>query len=622
MRGVGKSTFGMKLAQEIGWEFVDLDFLIQEDLQIDSLGEWITDNGIDNFRNLEYVYLQKCLLFNKTIISTGGGIVEHLQAQTLLMAHYPVIWIRTSLENISSNLENKTSHRVPLNIYEAYAKRVPLFEKIYDYQFNYSTLCVETNSENFNLFCYKVLGKKCPLPNDFSNFGCVSSSEDLDVIEKSQYLTAVEIRADFYESIENSYKDLNIVKEKLKGGLSIFTFRGNVDEKYWEILMNAGKYLPDFIDVQFEFGSKWLENFESLRLAFPSIRIILSYHTEIHNQDFESIFNFMCSLSPDIVKFISPCFALPLTVLPHIHFSLGLENLVTRIKNTYFSPVRLGKSTGKGQLSYEELKNFQLSLNIMPEKKCFYLAGNNISRSPAKKLYNRLFSSYGLDYTYEFLETNSLDEVIQTLKSPYCLGMSITIPYKESIIPYLDEISSEAKILGAVNTIIKRNGRLIGTNTDWHGLYYPLKFRRIHKTYNSAAVLGAGGTSKAAIYALSKLKFKITLWNRSKERLMLGNWPCMITQDLDEIKNANVIVSTIPGNAEVLLPWLSNKHIVLESAYFPDETFIGKQANQSGAVLITGKEMYLYMARYQFRIFTGKDISKEIIRNRFPIFKN
>lgn len=622
MRGVGKSTLGMKLSEEIGWNFIDLDCLIQEDLHVSSLSEWIIANGIENFRNLEHIYLQKCLLLNKTIIATGGGIVEHVQVQTLLMSHYPVIWINTSLENISHNLEHDASHRMPLNLNEAYIKRVPLFEKVYDYQFNYSTLDIETNSENFRLFCYKVLGKKCPLPNDFSNFGCASSSKNLEIIEKSQYLTAAEIRSDLYENIENSYKDLHIVKEKLKGGLSIFTWRGNVDEKYWEILKNAGKYLPDFIDVQFEFGSKWLENFEALRLAFPSIRIILSYHTEILNIDFESIFNFMCSLSPDVVKFISPRFTLPFTALPHIHFSLGSENLVTRIQNTYFSPVRLGECTGKGQLTYEELIKFQLSLNVMPEKKCFYLAGNNISRSPAKSLYNRLFSSYGLDYTYEFLETNSLDEIIQTLKSPHCLGMSITIPYKELIIPYLDSISPEAQALGAVNTIVKRNGRLIGTNTDWHGLYYPLKFRKVHKTHSSAAVLGAGGTSKAAIYALLKLKLKITLWNRSKERLTSGAWPCTTTQDLGDIKHATVIVSTIPGNAEILLPWLNPTHVVLESAYFPDETFIGKQANQSGAILITGKEMYLYMARYQFRIFTGKDISKEMIRNQFPIFKN
>lgn len=120
---------------------------------------------------------------------------------------------------------------------------------------------------------------------------------------------------------------------------------------------------------------------------------------------------------------------------------MGEENILSRIKNTFFSPVRVDVALGKGQLSYDELNSLQVSLKVKPAKLHFYLAGSGVSRSPAPGLYNKLFEEYGLDYSYHLLDTPEFSDIQNALNSPNCLGMSVTIPYKEKIMPNLSSLS-------------------------------------------------------------------------------------------------------------------------------------------------------------------------------------
>ena len=616
MRGVGKSTQGRTLAHELGWQCVDIDSMVQERLNVQSLAQWIEENGINEFRHLEYDELAKYINHENTVIVCGGGIVEYSKAIPLLYNHFPVVWIRSPKDIAKKNLEEESPHRFSINFDEAYQRRKPLYEKVSDFQFYFGVRDLEKTSQNFMMFVDKVLGQKSRNPPNFSAFGCVTESTEKGVIMDSKFLNALEVRSDCYKKMRKAYKDLSGMKDFIVGVQTIFTYRGDVDGKYWKVLKESLKFLPDFIDVQFENGAKWYLGYLDLKNCLHSTRIILSYHTE-STEDVENIYKQMHLLKPDIVKFIAPYKPTVPSKSLEIVFALGIENSVTRLMNTFFSPVRVDVPMGRGQLSYQELCKYQEEFSIKSANLKIYLAGNNISRSPASHLYNNLFQEYGIKYTLEYLETESLEQVVQTLKDPSCMGMLITIPFKQTIIPYLDIITEEAQAMGSVNTITKYKSWLIGHNTDWVGLYYPIKSAIKGKSgldSCKAAVLGAGGTSKAALFALEKLGIKnVTLWNRSNDRIAAGEWKCKTTNNLEDIKECGLIISTIPGSSQVKLEGLNGDSVVVEAAYFPDPTVVGKQAIDVGAKLITGKDMYLYMALHQFPLFTGRSITRSLI---------
>lgn len=227
--------------------------------------------------------------------------------------------------------------------------------------------------------------------------------------------------------------------------------------------------------------------------------MILSYHS---NEASNDTFDLMMRNKPDILKFIAP--KCPANFERAIHFEMGKGKVLTRICNRYVNYCPVEETVAPGQLIYDDLKKYQIEFNLRPPVFNVYLIGNNISLSPGPYLYNSLFSDFGLDLQYGLLETQELSEVLDKLRSNDCIGASITIPYKETIIQHLDSISEQAKMIGAVNTITKNNGKLIGNNTDWLGIYTPL--RNSGKKYNKALILGAGGTCKAALYALKMLK--------------------------------------------------------------------------------------------------------------------
>ena len=134
------------------------------------------------------------------------------------------------------------------------------------------------------------------------------------------------------------------------------------------------------------------------------------------------------------------------------------------------------------------------------------------SRGPA--LWNHLFTHYGLPYFYTFFEWPDIGEVMRTARALGIRGLSVTIPFKEAVVGYLDEIDDDARAIGAVNTVVQCGGVFHGYNTDWLGIRAPLEDLRGAR----AAVLGAGGAAAAAVYALLSLGMEVTVLARTVER--------------------------------------------------------------------------------------------------------
>ncbi|KAJ3720311.1 Shikimate dehydrogenase [Lentinula raphanica] len=323
---------------------------------------------------------------------------------------------------------------------------------------------------------------------------------------------------------------------------------------------------------------------------------------------------------------------------PFIAINMGAAGQLSRILNSTFSPVSHPLQPSRaapGQISFAQVTKALHLIGDLPAKK-FYLFGSPIAHSLSPTLHNTAFDILGFPHTYELLETSGIDEDIKnTINSPDFGGASVTIPHKMNIIPLLDRLTPAAKAMGAVNTIIPQTEGgsrvLVGDNTDWLGIRGSIAARIAVGQIHAALVIGAGGTARAAIHALSDLGAKVIyVWNRTRSRAEeirtsnaeaniqvineLGSWPNGTTPP-------NVVVSTIPASEtslqdepdrlvypNSLFAYRDGPAIVLDLAYKPVETPLLKLAKMTASNWDTaqGVEVLLQQGYAQFEKWTNR----------------
>ena len=239
------------------------------------------------------------------------------------------------------------------------------------------------------------------------------------------------------------------------------------------------------------------------------------------------------------------------------------------------------------------------------------------SRSPA--LWNQLFSRYGLPYFYTSFEWPAIGEVIRAVRDLGVRGLSVTIPFKEEVMSYLDEIDEDARAIGAVNTVVQCGGVLSGYNTDWLGVRAPLESLRGAR----AAVLGAGGAAAAAVYALLSLEMEVTVLARTVEKAerlasrsgcRAGPLTSFRDLDPDVVVNATP-VGMHPDRSSLLAGEdLKEGMTVFDLVYTPPETPLISLARSAGCRVIPGTEMFIHQAREQFMHVTGIQVPETLIR--------
>lgn len=345
-------------------------------------------------------------------------------------------------------------------------------------------------------------------------------------------------------------------------------------------------------------------------------------------------------------KFVSAANGQP-NAKPIIAINMGGEGQMSRILNPTFSPVShplLPNKAAPGQLSFRQIQQALHLIGCLPSRS-FYLFGTPISQSMSPTLHNTGFDILGLPHHYRLLETQDVGHEIEAaITAPEFGGASVTMPYKLDIIPLLDKLTPAAKAIGAVNTIIPRGQDservLVGDNTDWLGIKNSISGSLGDKApIHAALVIGAGGTARAAIYALQALNAQVIyLFNRTigkAEELacafpearikvveQLGQWPT-------NSGPPNVIVSTVPAAAmttnekETGLVLLSEKifayreglGVVVDMAYKPAETPLLKLAKEVGGrwALVPGLEVLLLQGYEQFQLWTGRSCPKGLV---------
>ncbi len=253
-------------------------------------------------------------------------------------------------------------------------------------------------------------------------------------------------------------------------------------------------------------------------------------------------------------------------------------------------------------------------------EKIFGVIGSPIEQSLSPVLHNFGFQSHNLPYVYFKWEIpkHKIAELIVSVKTLKIGGLSVTIPLKEIIIPYLDELTEDARLVGAVNHIFWKEDRLIGNNTDVYGFITPIKDLSIE----SAVVLGTGGAALSAIVGLLRLGVEqIYVVGRNEERLSLlkkrfkikkiVKWESRIEISADMLINATPIgmKGKMVNQSPYPVDKLKNFRYVYDIVYNPEETILIQGAKRQGLKTISGIYMFVYQGLKQFEIWTNKQIA-------------
>ncbi len=237
------------------------------------------------------------------------------------------------------------------------------------------------------------------------------------------------------------------------------------------------------------------------------------------------------------------------------------------------------------------------------------LIGKDISYSFSKAFFNAKFEDEHLPFVYENFDIESISKFPDVIKNnPHLLGLNVTIPYKEQIIPYLDSISKKASKIGAVNTIkISSSGKLKGYNTDYYGFKKSIEpFLKPH--HNKALILGTGGASKAIAYTLKKLKIPFDFVSRStntKAKYSYSDLTIEIIKQYPIIINCTPIGTHPNVNECPDIPYdgVTKEHLLYDLIYNPIQTKFLICGEIKGATISNGYRMLELQAEKSWEIW-------------------
>ena len=255
--------------------------------------------------------------------------------------------------------------------------------------------------------------------------------------------------------------------------------------------------------------------------------------------------------------------------------------------------------------------------------KRYGLIGHPLKHSMSRHLFNEKFEYEGLDCLYQHFDLKSLDELHEVMeKYPDLCGFNVTIPYKETIIPLLDEIDDIAKEVGAVNVVKIDEGKLKGFNTDVYGFEQLLSRAIKDRQIGHALILGTGGASKAVQYVLKQKGIPYSTVSRDADK---GDYTYDTLND-EILRQNHLIINTTPlgmfpqidNFPDLHYQGLSKKHILIDLIYNPKETAFMELGKTWGAKVYGGMQMFEEQAKKTWEIFS---ISSQNMQNLQNIYK-
>lgn len=239
----------------------------------------------------------------------------------------------------------------------------------------------------------------------------------------------------------------------------------------------------------------------------------------------------------------------------------------------------------------------------------FGLIGKTLSHSFSKKYFTRKFSEAGLqDCSYENFELSQIAELETVVKTAGLKGLNVTIPYKEAVLPFLEEKSEAVQSIGACNCIKVRRGRLEGYNTDAPAFQHTLE-ALLQPVHRKALVLGTGGASKAVRFALTRLSIPFTLVSR------ISAADTIVYEEVsgDLMQEHTIVINTTPlgtfpnVDEQPPLPYeaVGQHHLFYDLVYNPEKTRFLQSGEAAGATIMNGYAMLVAQAEESWRIWNS-----------------
>jgi len=275
---------------------------------------------------------------------------------------------------------------------------------------------------------------------------------------------------------------------------------------------------------------------------------------------------------------------------------------------------RIGLKTAPGQVSSRDLRSIYRIEQVDAATRVYGVAGDPIEHSLSPVIMNTALRRENVNGVYLPLHAKTLKDLMQCVRGIPLHGLSVTMPYKQAILPYLDNTDAHTAKIGACNTVVRgQEGKLYGFNTDIAGVVRPLE-QRLTLEKAKVLVLGAGGAARAAVFGVKERGAEVWVLNRTSGKgQKLARQAKAHTIKRTELKKVNfdVIVNATPvgmGNTRdcPLKDEEIQAKVVFDMVYDPVETHLLQVARAKGMAVIPGVEMFVQQAARQFEIWTGK----------------
>ncbi|WP_263359978.1 shikimate dehydrogenase [Acidicapsa ligni] len=413
------------------------------------------------------------------------------------------------------------------------------------------------------------------------------------------------------------------------------SFTGTTLEEL-EVLTRASEAGFALLDMEIESAEEAERGlFNTLREAWleSGAALMISFHDFAKGVDPEPIFDRIQKFAPDYIKIVSTARTLTdsLNLLQWmkqrsgdtqlVGIAMGEAGIVSRVLSLRtgsaftFGAAPVGDPTAPGQMTARMLKELYRIEDLDQATKIYGVAGNPIAHSLSPLMQNTAFRRERVNAVYLPLKVESVEDLLAVIRGLPLSGLSVTMPLKLQLLPYLANVDPLTAKLGACNTIrLGADGKLYGFNTDVAGIIRPLE-KRLPLKGARVLVLGAGGAARAAVFGLVEKGADVSVWSRNEVKandLAAAARAKAISRKVIAASAFDVMINATPcgmhGSSHELPlePEEWKARLVFDLVYNPLDTPLLQLARKRGFATIQGVEMFVQQGARQFELWTGK----------------
>lgn len=377
---------------------------------------------------------------------------------------------------------------------------------------------------------------------------------------------------------------------------------------------------PPFFDLEYDMDPKFL--LETIK-SYPKTKFILSYHNfQKTPTDLEEIYHFMQKYPAYGYKIAAMAYstndALKMLLFgkrqPKLSvICMGEKGKFARVLGPIFGNLIdyacIEEQTGPGQLTLSELVDIYHYPSLNEKTAIYGLIGDPVEKSPGHLYHNDRFRKRQVNAVYVKMQVTpeELPEFIQLAAEINIQGLSVTIPLKEKILPFLDEFVPSAKQIGAVNTLLFNKKKITGTNTDGHGALDALE-KKILVRDKKVVLLGAGGAARGIAFEAKERGAHVLILNRTLQRAkeLARELGCK-AGNLDDVPTSyDILINCSPDSMPIDPNKIQPETVAMDIIYTPRETAFLKEASQKRCHIVYGEEMFLNQAARQTTFWIGQ----------------